>query len=76
MITAEDLEVRVKALEEQVKQNGLDYAQAKKDLDQKMANYNALEGALMLARQMLLEERIKEEESMEIVADDMESSLS
>jgi hypothetical protein len=60
MINLQDLESRLQLLEGQLQQSADSYAQARKDLEQKLANHNALEGAVMLLRQMVAEEKAKE----------------
>ena len=60
MLTLQDLQAKLELLISQAQQSSADYAKAKQALDQQLANHNALEGAVMLARQMVEEEKIKE----------------
>ena len=64
MLTLQDLETKLGMLEHQAKASGDAYAKAVEDLKQQLANHNALEGAVMLARQMVAEEKIKEENTL------------
>ncbi len=60
MLTLQELQAKLEMLIHQAQQSSADYAKAKQALDQQLANHNALEGAVMLARQMVEEEKIKE----------------
>ena len=60
MLTLQDLQTKLEMLIHQAQQSANEYTKAKQALEQQLANHNALEGAVMLARQMVEEEKIKE----------------
>jgi septal ring factor EnvC (AmiA/AmiB activator) len=60
MLTLQELQTKLDALNHQLQQSATDYVKAKDALAQQLANHNALEGAVMLTRQMVEEEKVKE----------------
>lgn len=60
MLTVQELEQKLGMLQHQLQQSSSEYAKMEQDLKQKLANHNAIEGALMLAKQLCEEEKMKE----------------
>lgn len=61
MLTIKDLQDKVDGLKKQVNDSMVAYNKSEQALKQQLANHNALEGALMLAQQMVEEEMAKEQ---------------
>lgn len=61
MLTLQELEQKLGMLQHQLQQSSADYAKMEQELKQKLANHNAIEGAVMLANQLLQEAKVKAE---------------
>jgi hypothetical protein len=74
MLTIQDLEAKVQGLRKQLDDSQVAYTKADQALKQQLANHNALEGAVMMAQQMLMEEQAKEKEKADKEAKEQEEA--